>query len=83
MPTIHRQDGFRVMIFTKDHRPAHVHCFRGDAVVVVDLPHAGSAATIREFNPHVKQNDLADAARIVNENQNKLWNAWRFYHGDD
>ncbi len=71
------------MIYTKDHRPAHVHCVRGDAVVIVNLPDQGIAATIREFSPHVKHDDLSDAVRIVNQNTQKLWKAWRFYHGDD
>ena len=83
MPTIHRQDGFRLMIFPNDHRPAHVHCIRGDAVVVVNLPSEGHAATLRKFSSQAKQSDLADAVRIVNENDHKLWTAWSFYHGDN
>ena len=31
MPTIYRQDGFEVMIYTNDHRPAHVHIFKAEA----------------------------------------------------
>lgn len=83
MPTIHRQDGFRLVIYTKDHTPAHVHCRRGDAVVVVNLPTADTPATLRSFNARSKHADLADAVRIVNENQLKLRDAWRFYHGDE
>ena len=83
MPTVHRQEGFRVIVNTDDHRPAHVHCVRGDAVVIVNLATERAAATLRESNKQAKHNDLADAVRIVNENDHKLWNAWRFYHGDD
>ena len=82
MPTIHRQDGFRLMIYTKDHKPAHVHCRRGLARVVLYLPPAGARPTIRNANRHAKVIDLADALRIVGENQAKLWDAWRQYHAD-
>lgn len=82
MPTIHRQDGFRLVIYTKDHQPAHVHCVRGSAVVVLNLATADDGPTIRKLSRHVKANDLADALRLVNENHFKLWDAWRQYHGE-
>lgn len=81
MPTIHHQDGFRLVIYTKDHPPAHVHCRRGAAQIVLNLPTGSEGPTIRNANRHVKLNDLADALRIVNENRVKLWDAWRLYHG--
>jgi len=37
MPTILRQGGFDVMIFTNDHPPAHVHLFKAGAEAVLDL----------------------------------------------
>ena len=37
MPTIYRQNGFEVMIYTNDHRPAHVHIFKADGEVLIYL----------------------------------------------
>lgn len=34
MPTVLQQDGFSVMIYTRDHMPRHVHVFRAESEVV-------------------------------------------------
>ena len=81
MPTVLRQDGFRVMIPTHDHPPAHVHCYRGDALVVVILPTQNSDAMIREIGRATKPRDLSDAVRIVNQNRSHLWNEWNKLYG--
>lgn len=81
MPTIHRQDGFKIRVYPKDHPPAHVHCRRGKAVVVVFLPTDGRRPMLREQNRHAKFDDVTDALRIVGENSDSLWNAWRQCHG--
>ena len=81
MPTVLRKDGFRVMIPTHDHPPAHEHCYRGDALVVVILPTATSDATIREVGRAAKPRDVSDAVRIVNENRSLLWNKWNKLYG--
>ena len=79
MPTIIRQDGFRVMIYPDDHEPAHVHCYRGDSVITVWL--GDKAATIREASAAAKPQDQRDALRIVNQHRERLWKAWRKHHG--
>jgi hypothetical protein len=40
MPTAHRIDGLRVVIYPNDHRPAHAHVIGagGDAVFVLNCP---------------------------------------------
>ena len=40
MPTVHRYDGLRVVIYPNDHRPAHVHVkgANGEAVFVLHCP---------------------------------------------
>lgn len=40
MPTVHRFDGLRVVIYPNDHRPAHVHLkgADGEAVFVLNCP---------------------------------------------
>jgi hypothetical protein len=37
MPTILREGGFAVMIFTRDHPPAHVHVLKAGGAVKVSL----------------------------------------------
>ena len=37
MPTVIREDGFEVRIYTFDHPPAHVHVAKAGAIVRVDL----------------------------------------------
>ena len=40
MPTVHRYDGLRVVIYPNDHRPAHVHVkgADGEAVFILHCP---------------------------------------------
>lgn len=79
MPTIIRQDGFRVMIYPDDHEPPHVHCYRGDSVITVWL--GETMATVREASAEAKSTDQRDALRIVNQHRRRLLSEWRKYHG--
>jgi hypothetical protein len=48
MPTVHRFDGLRVVIYPNDHRPAHVHVqgAGGEAVFFLNCP--GGPPELRE-----------------------------------
>ena len=37
MPTIIKEDGFRIVIWPNDHLPPHVHVFKGNAEVKIEL----------------------------------------------
>jgi hypothetical protein len=37
MPTVFREAGFEVRIYTLDHPPPHVHVWKAGAVVKIDL----------------------------------------------
>jgi Domain of unknown function (DUF4160) len=37
MPTILREQGFRVVIYPNDHLPSHVHVFKGSGEVRIEL----------------------------------------------
>ena len=37
MPTIIKQDGFRIVIYPNDHLPSHVHVIKGDGEVRISL----------------------------------------------
>lgn len=78
MPTILSQDGFDVMIFTNDHRPAHVHVFKAGKEVVLTLAPVG----IRE-NYRMSKRNVRKAIELVEVNQELLLAAWREIHGND
>jgi hypothetical protein len=82
MPTILREDGFRILILLppREHPPAHVHVVKHDGLVVIrlaigDLPQA----TIRVAG-EMKAPDLRRAERIVAENTPALLARWRQIH---
>jgi Domain of unknown function (DUF4160) len=37
MPTIIKQDGFRVVMYPNDHIPSHVHVYKGGGEVRINL----------------------------------------------
>ena len=71
MPTVLQQDGFSVMIYTRDHLPRHVHVFRAESEVVVNI----DTLEVRDiFGMRVK--DLRTAMEIVAQHQAFLQNEW-------
>lgn len=74
-PTVLREKGYRVMIFTDDHTPAHVHVFSAgkeakialDPILVIDNGGFGR----REIN---------DILALIEEHQNFLLVKWDMYH---
>jgi hypothetical protein len=81
MPTVLVVDAYRVMIYTNDHAPAHVHVFRGREEVVIILATASDPMAVREVRrmtiAHVRA-----AYRIVADNHALLLNAWKEMHGE-
>lgn len=78
MPTIIRQNGFDVMIFTNDHQPAHLHVFKARAEVILTL----APVRIRE-NFRMSRGDVRKAIEIVSNNEELLRQAWRDIHGNE
>lgn len=75
MPTILRQDGFEVMIYTRDHEPPHVHVWHGRAELVINL----DPLEVRENNG-MQPNRSRQAFDIVVSHQTELLIAWRKIH---
>ena len=48
MPTIFRQDGFAIMIYLNDHTPSHVHVFKAEAEVIINLGNEATPPQVRE-----------------------------------
>ena len=80
MPTILRQDGFEVMVFTNDHRPAHVHVFKAEGEVVIHLGSKAAPPTVR-INIGMSRADERRALIIVGGHQVELLLEWRRIHG--
>ena len=76
MPTIIKQDGFRIVIWPNDHLPPHVHVFKSDAEVKIELVEP------RVFNVEgkISNRDLAKALNLVIEHQVELLEKWKEIH---
>jgi len=77
MPTLLRINGFRVVIYTADHEPMHVHVINaeGEAVIVIGR----KARLIRSGG--MKDKSVQNALEIVQDNAGMLAEAWETIHG--
>jgi hypothetical protein len=80
MAVVHRERGFRVIIWPNDHRPAHVHVENGEAEAVFYLGDDRTMPSLRE-NRRMRRKDLVRALKIVCEQQDLLLQKWREIHG--
>jgi len=79
MVTVHREGAFRVVIFTDDHAPAHVHV-RGDGTAKIVLTGADGEPELISADG-MKRGDIRKAMRIVTEQQDYLLECWSKIHG--
>ena len=79
MVTVHREAGLRLVIFTDDHEPAHVHVI-GDGNAKIDLTGPDGKPEL-VTNDGFKVGDLRKAMRIVGELQAWLLEKWNEHHG--
>ncbi len=77
MPTILRQSGFSVMIYTKDHAPMHVHVKHQGNVAIIEFE---DEVTLRN-NYGFNRRQLKQALLIVTENRQMLIERWREIYG--
>jgi hypothetical protein len=90
MPTIIRQDGFRIVIYPNDHLPAHVHIIKGDGEircdigsVVVDSSSGEESLTppsLMTVTGKISDKDVGKALSLVQEHQKKLLDKWSEIH---
>ncbi len=76
MPTIVKQDGFRIVIWPNDHLPPHVHVFKGDAEVKITL----LEPSVFTVEGKISNKDLAKALNLVIEHQVELLEKWKEIH---
>ena len=77
MPTILREAGFEVRIYTLDHPPPHVHVQKAGAVLKMDL----ATAQVVRIVGAVSDRDVKRAEQIVAKHAVVLKETWRKLHG--
>ena len=78
MVVVLRAHGMRVVIFTDDHEPAHVHVF-GDGQAKIDLGEGGRPSLV--WARRMTRGDVRRAMEIVADNREALLMRWRAIHG--
>lgn len=79
MPTIVTKNGFRIVIYPDDHLPPHVHVFKADEEVKIELGNNTIPPSLIES--WMNKKDTKKALELVLEYQEILINAWRDIHG--
>ncbi len=79
MPTVLREGGFEVMIHTADHAPPHVHVYKAEGLLIVNLGSEIEAPSVRKSHD-LKAKDERKAFALAVENQVFLLEEWRRLH---
>lgn len=79
MVTVLRADGLRIVIYTNDHQPAHVHVF-GDGEAKINLLGPGGTPDL-VWADRMTRGELRRAMRVVIEHQAALLQRWEDIHG--
>ena len=78
MVTVLRAHGLRVVIFSNDHQPAHVHVF-GDGQAKINLLGAAGVPELIWVDG-MSRREIRRAMRLVTEQQAFLLARWRDLH---
>lgn len=77
MPTLVREEGFEIRIYTFDHPPPHVHVAKAGAIVRVDLV---SRRAVEIVGP-ISDRDVKRAEQLVARHALLLSQQWEKFHG--
>jgi hypothetical protein len=82
MPTVYREDGFRIVIYPNDHLPRHVHVFKNDGEIIIqlELGNEMDPSFIDQIYGEVSRKEVAKALSLVQANQDELLEAWCNIH---
>jgi hypothetical protein len=78
VPTVIREEGFEVRIYTFDHPPPHVHVAKAGAIVRIDL----ATHTVTEIVGAISDRDVKRAERLVAQYSKTLKKEWTKIHGN-
>ena len=79
MPTVHRFDAYRVVIYTNDHRPAHVHVVGPPGRAIFELNCPTGPPMVRDSR--LKPTELAKIKTVLQQHLAELCAAWGSIHG--
>jgi Domain of unknown function (DUF4160) len=82
VPTIHRAHGLRFVIFTDDHRPAHVHPIGGGGEAMIDFGAADGPPRL-VWAKGLSTADIIRAMTEVAGEQRRLRAAWSRIYGEN
>ncbi len=77
MPTIHREHGFRFVIYLDDHLPAHIHVI-GDGEAKIAIEPSVELIWQKGFT----KLDVKKALDVVIEKQMEFLSKWNLIHGE-
>ncbi len=77
MPTVLREAGFEVRIYTLDHPPSHVHVEKAGAIVKINL----ETLQVVRISGSISDRDVRRAEQLVAKRSRRLREAWRELHG--
>ena len=80
MPTVLRFEGYRVVIYPNDHRPAHVHVFGAGSEAVFHLNCPAGPTELRE-NYGFSRREIAQIRTVLDGSVRPLCEKWRAIHG--
>ena len=79
MITVLRAEGFRILIFSDDHEPAHVHVF-GDGEAKINLSGPNDRPELI-WAVGMKHADIRKSMRLIERNREALLVGWNEIHG--
>ncbi|WP_179588681.1 DUF4160 domain-containing protein [Pigmentiphaga litoralis] len=79
MVTVYRADGLRVVIYSMDHEPAHVHVY-GSGHAKIDLSGL-EGEPVLVWAEGMKHGEVRRAMKIVNARRLEFLTRWRELHG--
>lgn len=77
MPTVAKESGFEIRMFTRDHPPPHVHVARAGAMLKIDL----AACEVVAVAGRISDRDIRRAERLVEQHATRLRQEWERLHG--
>jgi hypothetical protein len=79
MPTEIEENGFQVMIYTRnEHEPPHVHVWKGSGEAIINLGgEKGGYPELYDVNEPMSKKDAYRALEIVTRNNGFLIKRWR------
>ncbi len=79
MVVVHRAHGFRFVIYTFDHEPAHVHITGPGQAKINLLGHDGVPVAV--YSLGIKRTDMRRLMAEVTEHQTHFFDEWEKIHG--